>query len=176
MINVEAARKIATAHVRGLGNEAKLELTLVEEPIASDHYGWVFGYNTTAYLETNSFSFALAGNAPLLVEKSTGILRSLGTAYPVEYYINNYIEFGDPHAEASRQIELFSHDDQNIRPIEAIKLIRSECGIGLEKARIAFEDCVSDGSPILELENPDAAQQMVISLKTCGILAKRLPK
>ena len=70
---------------------------LIEEPIAEGTYGWVFGYQSAKYLETGNFLDMMAGNAPFLVEKETGMLHVLGTAEPVEHYIVNFLSFGDPH-------------------------------------------------------------------------------
>ena len=53
---------------------------LIEEPIAEGTYGWVFGYQSAKYLETGNFLDMMAGNAPFLVEKETGMLHVLGTA------------------------------------------------------------------------------------------------
>ena len=47
--------------------------------------------------ETNNDVYAMAGNAPILVENATGKLFETGTAYSVEHYISQYEKYGDPN-------------------------------------------------------------------------------
>ena len=175
MINQDHARELAAKYVQKESESSKLNLCLIEEPILAGEYGWVFSYTTVEFLETKSIEFAIAGNAPLLIDKSTGALFVLGTAYPTEYYIDNYLEFNDPHATASAKIELYDYEEELIRPIDIIKLIRSESKLGLGKAREVFEECIDGRSQILELDNPEAAKVMVSELAAIGVIARRLP-
>ncbi len=78
------------------------DTVLFDEPIAEGSYGWVFGYQSAKYLETGNFSDMLAGNAPILVERETGKLHDLGTAEPLERYIENFLSSGDPHRRTSQ--------------------------------------------------------------------------
>ena len=55
-------------------------------------FGWVFFYESERYFVTNETIDRLAGNAPFLVDKQTGLLHSLGTGKPVEEYIQSYLE------------------------------------------------------------------------------------
>ena len=50
----------------------------------------IFFYNSERYLTTGEISHALAGNAPYIVNRHTGEMRSTGTAYPIEHYIAEY--------------------------------------------------------------------------------------
>lgn len=59
-------------------------------------YGWVFFYNTRRFLETGEFLARLGGNAPILIEKATGTVYVMGTAHPVQYYLDDYERF-HPH-------------------------------------------------------------------------------
>lgn len=59
------------------------------ETIEKDYY-WVFFYNTKKFLETNNLSYALAGNAPIIVNKATGAFYETGTAQPIEFYMREY--------------------------------------------------------------------------------------
>jgi len=59
-------------------------------------FGWVVFYQTEKYVETGEFAYALAGNAPYIVERSSGRILVTGTALPVEAYIASYRETGDP--------------------------------------------------------------------------------
>lgn len=69
-----------------------------DEPMILDEYtverefGWVFFYDSRKHQETQSFEFALAGNAPVIVNRIDGFLHSTGTAFPTEHYIREYEE------------------------------------------------------------------------------------
>jgi hypothetical protein len=65
-------------------------LHLVVTKTTEYDFGWVFAYNTKQYLETDNINCALAGNAPLIVDKNDGQVYVTGTARPVEHYIEEY--------------------------------------------------------------------------------------
>lgn len=54
--------------------------------------GWFFCFQSREYLETGEFSAQLVGNSPFLVDKDTGEIHELGTAYPIEKYLQEYEE------------------------------------------------------------------------------------
>ena len=54
--------------------------------------GWFFCFQSREYLETGEFSAQLAGNSPFIVDKDTGDVHELGTAYPIEKYLQDYEE------------------------------------------------------------------------------------
>jgi hypothetical protein len=56
--------------------------------------GWVFTWTSRLWAETNSFEYAIAGNAPLLVDRETGEVHVTGTAHPVQRYIDAYVTSG----------------------------------------------------------------------------------
>jgi Immunity protein 35 len=73
------------------------ELVILDESTIEKPWGWVFFHTSRKWLETKDFRYALAGNAPTLVERSTGKLLSTGTALSIESYIENYERTGNPH-------------------------------------------------------------------------------
>ena len=60
-------------------------------------WGWVFFHTSKLWIETQDIRYALAGNAPLIVERATAKLLLTGTAHPIEHYIANYECTGDPN-------------------------------------------------------------------------------
>ena len=54
--------------------------------------GWFFCFQSKEYLETGDNSALLAGNAPFIIDKDSGDIHSLGTAYPLEVYLQEYEE------------------------------------------------------------------------------------
>lgn len=54
--------------------------------------GWYFCYQSKEFLETGELSAQLAGNAPFLIDKQSGELHILGTAKPLESYLDDYVK------------------------------------------------------------------------------------
>lgn len=54
--------------------------------------GWYFCYQSEEFLETGELSAQLAGNAPFLIDRQSGELHVLGTAKPLESYLEDYIK------------------------------------------------------------------------------------
>lgn len=74
------------------------ELIVVDEATIERPYGWVFFYKSKLWQKTQNISYALAGNAPLLIDRRTGAAYFLGTAQPIEIYLRAFEESEDPHA------------------------------------------------------------------------------
>jgi hypothetical protein len=56
-----------------------------------EDFGWAFFYNSKQFVETGDIEWALGGNAPLIVDRSTGELHSgaqLGAPLAVGRYDN----------------------------------------------------------------------------------------
>ena len=54
--------------------------------------GWYFCYQSKVFLETGELSAQLAGNSPFLIDRQSGALHVLGTAKPLESYLEDYIK------------------------------------------------------------------------------------
>ena len=52
--------------------------------------GWYFCFEAREFLETGDEAARLAGNAPFIVDKGSGEIHSLGTAKPLEEYLQDY--------------------------------------------------------------------------------------
>ncbi|MCQ2032274.1 YrhB domain-containing protein [Stutzerimonas zhaodongensis] len=100
MVTKEEAHKLVADAV--CGTPAWLsdgdEIIIVEANTIEKPWGWVIFHTSKLWLETNDFKYALAGNAPTLVERETGKLIPTGTAFSIEKYIENYEKTGSPHA------------------------------------------------------------------------------
>jgi len=72
--------------------DSPIELAItkvVERPV-----GWIFYFNSKRYVETGNTTDALVGNAPFLVDRQKKCIVTLGTAYPVERYVEEYERTG----------------------------------------------------------------------------------
>lgn len=53
-------------------------------------YGWVFYWNSVAFLDRRERKHMMLGNAPLLILRGTGEVVPTGTAYSVDHYLRHY--------------------------------------------------------------------------------------
>lgn len=96
----------------------------------------------------------------------------LGTARPVEYYLNNYIATGDPHRELGNRVVLLKARNC-AKPASAITAIRDATRGGLAQAKWLLEECIAGSRVELETLSGPAAEQLVKFLATIGIEAER---
>jgi hypothetical protein len=94
MLTKEQARELVVAEIERPPKynyaSTPRDLVVVDEHTIERAWGWVFFYNSARYLETREFRYALAGNAPYIVNRHTGEVRVTGTALPIEDYIAEY--------------------------------------------------------------------------------------
>ena len=70
---------------------------MIDEATIERPWGWVFFHTSKLWRETGEIRYAVAGNAPLIVEREGGKILATGTAHAVEHYIANYERHGNPH-------------------------------------------------------------------------------
>jgi hypothetical protein len=104
MITIEDARRNVLAWLQvqehamnsfgsalpGYAKRRKHHLMIREEATEEHDFGWVFFWNTRAYIVDKDFSAALGGNAPLIVSREDGSIHITGTARQTSYYIDEY--------------------------------------------------------------------------------------
>jgi len=121
MINREQARQIASdwiAMYPAIGLDGSLELCILDDRTRELDFGWVFFYTSKLFHETGDFRYALAGNAPLLVDRRDGALRPTGTAQPIEHYIERY--------RRERPMERGRDEDLVPRPVQMSLLLATK--------------------------------------------------
>jgi hypothetical protein len=63
---------------------------IFDEHTIEKPYGWIFFYTSRLWFETGDIRYAVAGNAPFLVDRETGAIHVFGTARRTEAYIAQY--------------------------------------------------------------------------------------
>lgn len=81
MINQRQASAIARGHLAELSEEMGFGLSLDAEATKETRNGWLFYWNSTAYLIDGSISDALAGNGPLFISRNSGSVERLPADY-----------------------------------------------------------------------------------------------
>lgn len=99
MITIARAREIVEAAIseRPQWLPADDELIILDGCTIEKPWGWVFFHTSKKWHETHDIRYAIAGNAPFIVEKAKGKLMITGTAFPIEHYIESYERAGNPN-------------------------------------------------------------------------------
>lgn len=89
MLTKDEALQIAEAEVSRIADGGA---RFMRESTIDLEYGWLFFWNSAAFLETRDRRLALIGNAPLLVNKTDGTFAFTGTAHTPGHYLREYEE------------------------------------------------------------------------------------
>ena len=81
---------IAEKRIKEIEKRVKIELSIGYDEIIKKPYGNIFFYTSKKFAETGDFIYAVAGNAPFLVENKSGTIISFGTSKADEFYIEEY--------------------------------------------------------------------------------------
>ncbi|MCL2914281.1 YrhB family protein [Shewanella corallii] len=98
MITKDEAKSIVESHIATFPQPENDRYIVLDDSTISKEWGWVYFYTSEKWHTTGELQFAVAGNAPLIVEKHTGNLLVTGTAKSIEHYINEYEATGSPTA------------------------------------------------------------------------------
>lgn len=92
MIDISTARSLVEIELLKMSRGAPPEEERVISHVLSieKDIGWIFFYNTKAFLETNDPKYELFGNAPIIVDKEDGSLHYTGTGLPFEEYVEEF--------------------------------------------------------------------------------------
>lgn len=97
----DEAQRIAAAYVASESEAAGVDLVLLEERTVEKAFGWVFFYDTKEFLRTGDDFVRAVGNAPFIVDRSSGKVAVAGTGRPIEDYLALYERFGTCHPTSS---------------------------------------------------------------------------
>jgi hypothetical protein len=83
----EAIRR-ALAYVSEMSTAAGQDFVLLEDLTREESFGWVFFWQSEAFVRSGDFRDQLGGNAPFVILRASGERRSTGTAHPVDHYLD----------------------------------------------------------------------------------------
>lgn len=146
MITEAQARALVEVHLqRFVGEEWTPVITLVER----FERGWIVYWNAAEPGEM------LAGNAPYLVDETTGNVVGTGTAEPVRDYVERYLRFGNPHGPPPPPVVWHLMCDDSHR-----WEVESESG----ELPAAAERCPVDGAPAVTAERRPVGDRVRMTL------------
>ncbi len=90
-MNQEEAQKLVEVELENSKDKYDpIDCVVLEEQTVTRDWGWVFFYQSKAYIESGDSGDMLYGNAPFIVNRASGELVVTGTAWPIEKYIEDY--------------------------------------------------------------------------------------
>ena len=87
---LEEARQLVEQYLNELAKTASMKLAILDEQTMETDFGWVFFWNSKQYKETGDFHFAVAGNAPIIVDRRDSSIHSTSTSSPIEEIVDAY--------------------------------------------------------------------------------------
>jgi hypothetical protein len=84
-------------YLKSMQENSGQKLIILEDSTQEYDFGWIFFYDSEAFLLEGNQSARLAGNAPIIIDRMDGIIHETGTAYPLEFYIENYRQYKSPY-------------------------------------------------------------------------------
>jgi hypothetical protein len=100
VISRDEAAKIAGDRITKMSRDIGLDLVLQYENTVDFDLGWIFFWNSKKYLETKDFAEALAGNAPIIVDRRDGSIHQAPTALGTADRLIQWYHGQDPSRQA----------------------------------------------------------------------------
>ena len=175
MITRAEARDLAEAYVENVDLPDSDIAIVLDDATIEKSWGWVFFYNSRKFIEIDDFSSQLAGNCPLIIERSSGQLLETGTARPIDFYLLNYEATGDPNMRPGRVVGLSSSSDGPDR-MAAARLIARTTSLSIGAAKRGVEQAVGGQSLEVDAGSLENASSLCAALGELGFSASQLPE
>ena len=89
-MNLAEAEKLVLSELVKPNMSDGIECVLLRDKSIKKDWGWVFFYQSAAFIKSGEFRDMIGGNAPIIINKQTGKLIYTGTAYDIEHYMQEY--------------------------------------------------------------------------------------
>lgn len=167
MLTKEQARKKIQDRIDSfdLPAQKELELIILDDCTIEKEWGWIFFYSSKKWVETNDVQYAIAGNAPYIVNRFDGSIHETGTARSIEYYIDIY----KGNYPDNKYIVISGWKDGFIK-IQCTKTVREFMGYGLKESK-DVTDRVLEGE-VVSLEPEKRIEEFNEALAQLGAICK----
>lgn len=112
MIEFDEARRIALEAARAA---MRREVVILDIKTEEKVFGWIFHYQSEAFVRDNAKPARLFGNAPIIVNRENGRVTFTGTSFPIGDYVRAYEALG-PDGFESESLRQFLA--AKVEPIE----------------------------------------------------------
>ena len=88
----QAIERVKNTYLKDGQNEDYVEdeLIILNDKIIDRPEYWVIPYTSKMWHETENMTYAIVGNAPIIVNKQSGEMTETGSALPIEAYMEDY--------------------------------------------------------------------------------------
>jgi hypothetical protein len=93
-VTEQEAENVARRYIESHADPSCGDIQVLQAETIGKEYGWIFFYQSKKYLDTGAIEDLLAGNGPVLVERSGRVVQ-LPTAISLEESLKRY-ESGQP--------------------------------------------------------------------------------
>lgn len=83
----EAIRR-ANAEVSEMSARYGQTFVLLDDLTREESFGWVFFWQSEAFVKSGDFRDQLGGNAPFVILRESGERLTTGTAHPIDHYLD----------------------------------------------------------------------------------------
>lgn len=103
----DRARRIAEGLLLRSFPQSTVDCVELQDGLSVEYpFAWVFRWGPK--LEHGKSARQMFGNAPILVDRTSGTARFLGTAYPIEWYVHAYESLGEARYHAGEWREFIA--------------------------------------------------------------------
>jgi hypothetical protein len=128
-MDIETAIRTAEQHVAQFEAHSGLTLQLFRDKTIEREFGWVFFYGP------EDKAILVAGNAPFIVDRKSGVIHETGTAYPLEDYLESYARVGRTYPFAvPEHLVIIEGWKPGLPKVSLTKAIREAPKMGLQQA------------------------------------------
>jgi len=146
------------------------DVVVIDASTCEFDVGWVFYYQSAAYMASGDVNDSLAGNAPLFVPRDGGPPQVVGYHRPLAEAMDAYRYGGDANAAPDAAVELL-RAGPNAQIVPATLAIRRVTPIGMGAAKSAVEACVAGATPWVATPTVADARTLVEALHRLGFAA-----
>lgn len=150
-----------------------VELSLFSEQTQEYDFGWIFFWNSTLFYRTKDPFHSLGGNSPFLIEKKTGELFELGTALPLDSYIEAYRRGGHPYACPTSNVHISGSIHADNRKA-FLHLLRTYSSSSLLETNQMMRSLLQGEELIVSTNELESAALLERSCVDLGLYAKQL--
>jgi hypothetical protein len=169
MRTVEQAREAAIAQLAASGLSDR-DAALIESKTEQFDAGWVFYYQSPAYLQMRDPREMLVGNAPIFVPRNGAHPQYISYHRPTEQSVEAFVSCGNANGQLTSEVELTGWRDGAIK-VSATQAIREFSLLGLGAAKEAIDLCLSKSSVRVQTRSVSAARELVSKLESLGFAA-----
>lgn len=170
-MDFETATRTAEEQVSRLGADSDIRMELFRDKTFVRDFGWVFFYGP------EDKSTPVAGNAPFIVDRQSGLIHFTGTAYPLEDYLDSYARVGRTYLFAAPEHLVVLEDwTPGFLKISLTRVIREATSMELKEANDCTEAVLAGKAVTLVLPSAGDADKFCSVVGPMGVRTRRLTR